>query len=79
MTQQRSRVVLGDGTVLFLSYDTIIGFRSPRIKSAYTQAIYTDRKYSATTSRHRSTFIAEEGGAIIPHETFAALKRLADL
>lgn len=79
MAQQRSRVALGDGTVLFLSYDTVIGFRSPRIKAAYTQAIYTDRKYSRTTGKHRNTFIREHGGQIIPHQTFEALRKLADL
>lgn len=76
MTMQNRFVAkLPDGSVYCYSYDTIIGFWSPRLMPLYYGFVFTDEKIGPATNRHRNQFLAEVDGTVIDAAEF---KRLLD-
>lgn len=65
-------VTLENGTRLYVSYSTVVGIDAPD-----GRAKFTDRKYSATTSKQRTTKLYRAAGYdrvdVMPHEGFVAL------
>jgi len=69
--QQMGKDVRDDGTVIFYSYNTAIGFKRPG-----EVAVFTKKSYGVTTSKHRNIFHREVGGGFIGHEEF--MQRVAE-
>lgn len=59
-------IVNADGCTLYVSYSTIIGITEPDGRT-----LFTDRKFSVTTSRH-ARLMMPDYAKIVPHEAFAA-------
>jgi hypothetical protein len=72
MAANKSRTTLGNGTTIYVSYGTIIGFCT---RNGYPT--FTDEYYSVTTSKHRNQFIRENNGKIVSAEEFARLRQEA--
>ena len=68
---QCGTVCLNDGTRLYVSYTTVVGIEHEG------EAIFTDAKYSVTTSKQRNTKLYPLAGytrvKVVPHADFIAI------
>jgi hypothetical protein len=60
---------LPNGTRLFFSYKQLVGLGSPKID--IPTYVFTDQKFSVTTSRHVRDFLREYGGTVVDERAFA--------
>jgi hypothetical protein len=76
---QNCKHVTINGADLFFSYNTLIGFRADKIADEYARNVFTDERYSVTTSKHRTQFIGKHGGCIVSADEFARLRAKAGI
>lgn len=79
MSANTNTLTLADGTTLYTSCREVIGFQSPRIAPEYTRPVFTQKYFSATTSRHRNWFMLEHGGTLVCEYEFQRLRQMAGL